>query len=147
MKFTVTTQVDEAANKLIEAVLRIDDYPLYIHGVRNVRLVPPKGEGETIAGRVQIGIKYFTGWIDFSATVDPADTITIRINKGPFKFASAVLTIQPTGESSTAVLNVDCLPIIPMYSSLLERHKTMAFDRLMALFAVRAGQLELEAEG
>lgn len=139
-QFTIKTKAIADPDALFSTVLNVEDFPKYINGVREIkRTGKMNGDFEEISAL--ISLRYFTGRVAAHLNSDANNrTVTVQFIKGPFQLAKANIEIAAGDSPDTCevVYNVQYSTPIALYSSLIERHRQSALERISALFAKRS---------
>lgn len=139
-QFTVKTKVNADPDAIYSTILNVEDFPKYINGVREMKRIGTANNGfEEISAL--ISLRYFTGRVAAHVNGNPADrTVSVQFTKGPFQLAKTTIEIVPSQPSGVCELtyNVQYATPIALYTSLIERHRQSALERISSLFAKRS---------
>jgi len=143
MGILVRKKIQSERLKLLEVIFAVESFPEFINVIKAVRIDSDEevNASRKLVGAVNISVKYFSGWVSFVAKSSPqGDGLDVELDKGPFNFARGKLRFQDDlgTDELVAVLEMDYLPLVPFYGSLIKRHKQTAFDQIINLFAVRS---------
>lgn len=139
-EFSVSTTVSANADALYRTIINFEDFPNYINGVREVRRLKPTTDGLDEVDAL-VTVRYFTGRAAAKVRSEPTSrTIDVEFVKGPFQIAKAKIAIQETSDPEQCDMHyvVQYATPIAIYTSLIERHRQKALERISALFAKRS---------